>query len=125
MTSYIPETPIGTAPNQMTTSRFTCGTSLFPEKTRLETYVDILAMIASPNQFKRTPSYKAAYASKILEDKYALDFLTDLGLVKLNAGEPETRPDYSVTQRGKEVLIYFKYFDTLEKGQRTRALKRQ
>ena len=125
MTSFIPENSIEATPNAISTSRFMWKTSLFPEKTKLENYVDVLAAVANPNLLRQKSNCNSTFVNKSLKNKYALDFLTELGLIKQNNIEPETGAGYCVTQRGESVLRYFKYFDSLEKEQRTRALKRQ
>ncbi len=119
MTNFIPENPIETMLNPMISLRFTWKTTLLPEKTKLEIYVDTLAAIANSNLLKQKSKCNLAYANKVLENKCALDFLSELGLVKQTGADPEAGASYYVTQRGKAVLKYFKYFDNLGKEQRT------
>jgi hypothetical protein len=114
MASYSPENHTGTNLNQMSTFKNTPRSGLFLEKTKLEAYVDILAMVAKSKRFKQKSIYEDKGVIVIREHSYALDFLTELGLIEQKQiGNTEIK--YTVTSRGSAVLKYFKYFDSLKK----------
>jgi predicted transcriptional regulator len=114
MASYIPENYTDTNPNQMSTFKNTPKSGLFLEKTKLEAYVDILAMVSKSKRFKQKSIYEDKGVIVIREHSYALDFLTELNLIEQKQiGKTEIK--YTVTPRGSAVLKYFRYFDSLKK----------
>jgi len=117
MASYVPEKHTGINSNQLTTFKYSPKTGLFLEKTKLEAYVDILAMVAKSKGFEQKAIYEDKGVIVIKEHSYALDFLTELGLnEQKQLGKIKIK--YSITPRGSAVLKYFRYFDAIKKTKR-------
>lgn len=117
MVSYLPEKSPGINSNQLTTFGYTSKTSLFSEKTKLEAYVDLLAMIAKSTRFKQKAIYEEKGVIIIREHSYALDFLTQQGLIEQKQ-LINNEIKYTVTSRGMTVLKYFRYFEKIKKTKR-------
>ncbi|NLE06600.1 MAG: hypothetical protein GX638_17585 [Crenarchaeota archaeon] len=100
-------------PKQITVSRLIWKTSLFPDRTKLESFVDVLAAVYDPDLLCKKLNCTSVYVNKLLRNKTALDFLINLGLIKQNESKSETNINYYILQKGQLVLRYFKYFDGL------------
>ncbi|NLE06433.1 MAG: hypothetical protein GX638_16735 [Crenarchaeota archaeon] len=122
MENYQSEKSTETLTNQTNTNSG-LKNNVFLNKTKLESFIDVLASVAN-TQIKELNQNSNPYSNINLKNAYALEFLTELNLIKQNNKELESPIAYCITQKGQSVLKYFRYFDKLDKNQKTRALKR-
>jgi predicted transcriptional regulator len=75
------------------------------KKTKLESYVDVLIVLAEKGPLKVTDVKHQVYLNCTTVKKN-LRFLINLGLVEVKLGKRDS--DYFITQRGEQVLRYFR-----------------